>query len=139
MSRDGDVTERRPAGYAGTIVVNIVALWFVNSVPGWEWSFITADFPAVLWALNLSIAFQIAGNALLLFVHPRPVHYLVQAALDVVSLLALVVLVSVFPFAFAGPGNLIARIVLFTAIFGTVVSAIVNALRTIGALFGRSR
>lgn len=138
MNNAREDSERRPAGYAGTVVVNIAALWFVNAIPGWEWPFITADFPAVLWALNLSIAFQIAGNALLLFFHPRPVHYLIQAALDVVSLLALVVLVTVFPFAFADPGNLVTRILLFVAIFGTVVGAVVHVLKTVGAIFGRS-
>jgi hypothetical protein len=137
MRIDRDDPERRPAAYVGTIVANIVFLWFVNSVAGWDWRFITDDFPAVLWAIYLSIGFQIAGNALLLFFHPRFLHHTIQALLDVVSLLALIVLVTVFPFDFAGAGDLIAKVVLSVAIGGTVIGTVVNLLKAIGAVFGR--
>lgn len=143
MSWEQDERERRPAAYVGAIAANIIMIWVVNAIPGWNWQFITEDFTAVLWALNLSLSVQIAGNALLLFVHPRLLHYVAQAAFNVVSLLALVITVTVFPFDFSGlmgeTGDLVARIVLYVAIGGTGIALVVNALKAVGSLFGAGR
>ena len=140
MSTREDDGERRPAAYIAGAVVNIVMLWFVNAIPGWGWQFITTDFPAVLWALNLSLGVQIAGNALLVFIHPRPVHYLVQVLFNAVSILALVIMVTVYPFdlssVLAGPVDMIARIVLYVALGATILAAVVNAVKVLGSFFG---
>ncbi len=48
MGRHGDPGGHRPAAYVAAIVANIVIVWVVNAIPGWEWPFVTADFPAVL-------------------------------------------------------------------------------------------
>lgn len=139
-SSHGEPSQRRPAAYAAAIVANIVMVWVVNAIPGWNWPFITADFPAVLWAANLSLGMQIAGNALLLFLHPRFVHHLVQAVLNAVSLLALIIVVTVYPFDFnsvlADAGDTVARVILYVAIGGTVIGILVNAFQAIGSLLG---
>lgn len=133
-------SKRRPAAYVGAIVANIVMVWVVNAIPGWEWPFVTTDFPAVLWAVNLSLGMQIAGNALLVFYHPRFLHHLVQAVLNAVSLLALIIVVTVYPFDFTtviGDGaNTVARVLLYVALGGTAIAILVNALQALGSLFG---
>lgn len=140
MAEHRDGSQRRPAAYVAAIVANIIMVWIVNAIPGWNWSFVTADFPAVLWAMNLSLGMQIAGNALLLFFHPRFVHHLVQALLNTVSLLAVIILVTVYPFdftaVFGDGGNTIGRVFLYVALAGTAIGILTHAFQAIGSLFG---
>ncbi|MFP4113847.1 MAG: hypothetical protein ACOC0E_03575 [Spirochaetota bacterium] len=143
MSEERRDSDRTPASYISTIVVNIAMLWFVNAIPGWDWRFITGDFPAVLWAMNLSIGAHIAGNALLLLFHPRFLHYAVQAIMETVSLLALIIVVTVYPFDFAAVlwrgADVLARVVLYVGIGGTIIAIIVHSLRAVGAFFGSTK
>lgn len=136
--RDRDSDERKPSAYIGSIIGALIALWIVNSIPGWSWRFITSDFPAILWAANLSLGVQIAANALLVFLHPRFLHYFGQAVMNAAALLSLVITVTVFPFNFDAvfvPGDTIVRIVLIVACVGTGIALIVNALKTFGSFF----
>jgi hypothetical protein len=142
MQEERTDPERRPSAYVAGAIVNIVMLWLVNAIPGWDWRFITGDFPAVLWALNLSIGMQIAGNALLLFLHPRLLHHLVQAVMQVASLLAVVVMVTVYPFAFDevlfNGADVVVRVLLYVGIGGTVIGIIVHGIKAVGSLFARA-
>lgn len=137
MSERRAEKDRSVGTYIAGVVANAIVLFLVNKVPDWNLPFITDGYPAVLWAMNLSILVQIGGNALLIFVHPRFLHYLAQTVFNVVSLLAIIVLVAVFPLDFsflAGVINTIARIALIIGAVATGISAIVNLFRTVGSL-----
>lgn len=136
MTTGGDERERTPAAYSGSAVAGIILIWLFNAIPGWELRFITDDVTAVLWAINLSLGVQLAGNLLLLFVHPRFLHHLVQVLFAAVSLLALVIILTVYPFRFEGVVAQAVPIVLYVAIGGTVIGGIVHALKAIGSFFG---
>ena len=135
-------SERTAGAYIGSIVALAIMLFVANRIPSWDWRFITDDYPAVLWALNLSILVQLAGNAILVFVHPRFLHYLAQTVFNIVSLLALVILTSVFPIDFSylvgNAGNTALRIVLIIATVGTGIGVVVNLFKTIGSLVRRA-
>jgi hypothetical protein len=125
------------ASYIAGVVANAVILFLVNKAPDWNLRFLTDGYIAVLWVLNFSILVQLAGNAVLIFVHPRFLHYLAQTIFNVVSVLAIIILVAVFPFdfSFINPViNTLTRIALIIGGVGSGISAIVNLFRTVGSL-----
>lgn len=140
MAEERTEKNRSVGSYVVAVVANAVVLWLVNKAPDWNLRFLTDSYPAVLWALNLSILVQLVGNAFLVFFHPRFFHYFAQAVFNVVTVLATVILVSVYPLDFsflAGIIDTIVRIVLIIAAVGAAISAIVNLFRAIGSLVGR--
>ena len=62
--------DRSVGSYIASVIGNAIVLFLVNKVPEWDLRFITDGYTAVLWAMNLSLIVQIAGNALLVFFHP---------------------------------------------------------------------
>ncbi|MFW6260671.1 MAG: hypothetical protein ACOC6J_03725 [Spirochaetota bacterium] len=77
---------------------------------------------------------------MLVFYHPRFLHHLVQVVLNAVSLLALIIVVTVYPFDFTtvlGDGaNTVARVLLYVALGGTGIAILVNGLQALGSLVG---
>ena len=47
--------------YIGGIIGNAILLIILNLLPNWNLSFITEEFPDVLWAINFSLGVQIFG------------------------------------------------------------------------------
>ena len=129
----------RMSDYIFSVIFNIAFLVVVNKVPDWNLRFITNSFPDILWAVNTSLAVSLAGNLILIFFHPRFLHYWLNAVFAVFGILALSVILSVFPFDFSQVVaewlNILARIVLIVGIVGSVVSIVVNVVKAIGALF----
>jgi len=141
MAENREASKRTAGSYIAAVVANAVILFLVNKAQDWNLRFLTDSYPAVLWALNVSLLVQIAGNALLLFFHPRFLHYLGQTIFNVVTLLATIILASVFPFDFsflAGVLNTIARIALIIAAVATAISVVVNLMKAVGSLISRA-
>ena len=130
---------KRLADYIAAVIFNIACLVVVNKVPDWNIAFITDAFPDVLWAVNTSIAVSIAGNLILIFFHPRFLHYLLNAVFAVFGILACSVLLSVFPFEFADLVgewlNILVRIVLIVGIVGSAIATVVNLVKAVIAAF----
>ena len=132
--------DRSVGSYIAGVVANAIVLFLVNKVPDWNLPFITSGYPAILWAMNLSILVQIGGNAFLIFVHPRFLHYLAQTVFNLFSLLAIIILVAVFPFDFAflsGMINPIVRIALIVGAAATGITGVVSLFRAVGSLLPR--
>lgn len=128
-------SERSIGAYVGAIVANGILLFVVNKVPSWNLGFITGEYPAVLWAMNLSLLVQIGGSFALIFFHPRLLHHLANVVFNGFSLLALVIVLTVFPISFAAQwGNTVARVVLIVAIVGTSIGAVTHVFKAIGGL-----
>ena len=133
--------DRSVGSYIASVIGNAIVLFLVNKVPEWDLRFITDGYTAVLWAMNLSLIVQIAGNALLVFFHPRFLHYLGQTVFSAVSLLSIIILAAVFPFDFAyvaGVLNTLVRIALIVGAVGTGISIVVNLFRAVGSLLRRN-
>lgn len=122
-------TRGRRAGYAGSVVVNLILLWLINGWPGWDAvPFLTASTVLVIGAVNASIIARIVADAVNLVLDlPR-----VRALGDIVSigfgLYALLRIWQVFPLDVTDGCELVARIVLVLGIAGSAVG-IVEALR----------
>lgn len=141
MEDRGRDSGRSVGAYIAAVVANAIVLWLVNTAPNWDLPFLTNGYPAVLWAVNLSILVQIVGNALLVFVHPPFLHYLGKAAFNAVSVLAMVVLVAVYPLDFsflAAFVDTLVRIALIVGAVGTALAAVVNVFRAVGSLVRRA-
>ena len=56
-------TASRRAGYAVAVAINAAMLWLIHVWPGWDaLPFLTADFEAVLWLVDVSLVVTIVVN-----------------------------------------------------------------------------
>ena len=137
--RSDRAPRRRMSDYIFAVIFNIVFLVVVNRVPNWNIRFITDSFPDILWAVNTSLAVSLAGNLILIFFHPRFLHYLFNAVFAAFGVLAASVILSVFPFEFedlVGEWlNILVRIALIIGIVGSAVSVVVNIVKAVGSVF----
>ena len=108
-----------------------------NNLLRWSVPFITEGFADVLWAINLSLAASIVGNALFLASDPRWFRRAVQIVLNLFGLLSAYMLYRVFPFDFGpGPWELSVRLFLGVITVGTTIGTIAEL---IGLLAGRDQ
>ena len=146
-------------GYLIAVAVSIVLLYVLNNllnlyvpwIPGdysrffWnilnnvynhvEISFLSKALTQCLWAINLSLAFSIIGNFVLVLYRPRWFHHLVQASLRGLAILATYVVYYIFPFKFESSAvNTAIRIVLIIIMIGLAAFMISSLVRSIGAL-----
>lgn len=120
------------------IVVNIVGFAFVNSLPFWQrWTMgvVLDSWTEILWAANLSIAVQIAGNLLLIVYRPARLHALTQALFAAVNVVSITVFWQVFPLDFSqfvvAWLNRVLRLGLILAAVGTAIGGIVHLVRMV--------
>jgi hypothetical protein len=118
-----------------------ILLWVLYQLPRWNIPVITDAYPAILWAVTLSLTVQIVFYVVLVLFHPLWLHYLGQVAFSVFSVIALSVVIEVFPFDFSDlvdPWlNTALRIFLIVILVGTVISGVVNLVRFLRALAHR--
>jgi len=127
------------SGYIASAVFNAVFLWVMNQLPLWKPFFLLDSYADVLWAINMSLTVQLVLNLVLIFFHPLFFHYLIQTVFNLVSIVALVWIIRVFPVDFSSrPGewlNLVFRIVLYVALLGTAIGGITNLVHFFRSLF----
>ncbi len=127
------------SSYIASAVFSGVFLWVMNQLPVWKPWFLLDSYSEVLWAINMSLTVQIVLNLVLIFFHPLFFHYLIQTVFNLVSIVALVWIIRIFPVDFsAGPGdwlNLVFRIVLIVALVGTTIGGITNLVHFFRTLF----
>ena len=123
----------RKAGYLAAIVVNAILWVVVNVRPGWrEAPFLTEGFVDVVWLINLSLLAGVAVNAVYLFFDPAWFTSIGQIGVSVIGLVASLRALTVFPFdfsAYAFDWALVARVLLYIGVFGSIVSIIVELVR----------
>jgi hypothetical protein len=140
QERSAMMPRRRMSDYIFSVIFDIAFLVVVNKVTDWNIVFITASFPDILWAVNTSLAVSLAGNLVLIFFHPRFLHYLFNAVFAAFAVLATSIIISVFPFDFSQVAgdwlNIVVRIALIVALVGSAISVVVNIVKAVGALFG---
>jgi hypothetical protein len=82
------------SGY-GTFITNAVNALITFRIP-----FVTEAFLSCLWAVNLALTAGIIGSFVLLLYRPKWFHHLVQVILAALTVLAVYIVYSVFPFSF---------------------------------------
>jgi len=122
----------RRAGYIVAIIVNVILLIILNNLLEWGVPFLTYSFVACLWAINLSLAVSIVGNALLLVYDARWFRHIIQIVLNVFALAAICTVYVVFPFAFPlAIWALLAKFILIIIIVAIVVGVIVEIVKLV--------
>jgi hypothetical protein len=91
----------RNGEYIGNIIFNLLFLWIVNNVQGWDLGFIKDNFSVVVWILNVNILIQIAGNVLMLLSGLPIIRYLTLIITESASFVAQIVLFYIYPFDFS--------------------------------------
>jgi hypothetical protein len=128
-----------PGGYVASAVMNAIMLWVMNQLPVWKPFFLLDTYSDVLWAINMSLIVQIILNLVLIFFHPLFFHHLIQTVFSLVSIIALLWIVQVFPLDFSSRlgdwFNILFRVVLIVALVGTLIGGITHFVKFIQALF----
>jgi len=132
MERPDDANK---GSYIGGMIASLVMVWVVNSIPGWNLFFITAEFAAIVKILTTIFFLQAGGYVFLLFYGKLFMHFIIRIAQDSIGIWGLSILIRQFPFDFSTIGpewlNLGFKILLGVGIFGTVVSIISNTVKLI--------
>jgi len=128
--------EKKTSDLVASVVFNVIFLVFVNTIPLWQQStrgVILETWSSVLWAMNLSIGTQIAGNLFLLFYRPRWLSELLRAVNAATGLLSIIVFFIVFPLDFSkvvGPWlNTLGKILCMLGMAGSLIGFIVQIVR----------
>ena len=121
------------AGYIISAIITIVFLLVMNKIPDWNFSFVLPTYRDALWAINLSLGVQIALYVILTFYHPPLFHNAAQVAFSAVTIIAIGVILTVFPVDFTrSPGpwlNTMFRVACIVGIAGSAVSIVVHTVR----------
>lgn len=125
----------RQTGYAIAAGLNAVMLWVVSQLLEWGWpTFLTADFEEVLPIIQLSFVASIAANLAHMFYDPPWFKSAGQVVVSAIGLVAVLRILSVFPFDFTGydlPWITISRAILWIAVFGTSIGVIAESAKLI--------
>jgi hypothetical protein len=93
-----------------------------------------------LWAVNITLSFSIMGNFFLLIYRPRWFHYLVQAVLYGLGIVAVYVVYAIYPFIFESVKiNNGIKAALITGMAGLATALIIAFIRFIRAITHQTR
>lgn len=130
-----NILKKRKSDYIGAVVINIIILYLINKVPGWNFKFIKDGFTAVLWVMNINFVLQIAGNLCLVIYSERWFRNLVNLLLHTIGFVMFISLYIMYPFSFANAGvawlDKIIRILLFISIIIAGLHSITYAFKLI--------
>lgn len=96
--------EKKALDFVGSIIGNIIGLALVNSYFLWKpltHGIVLDTWTEALWAANVSLVVQIAGNLILAFYHPARLYFFIQAIFSAAELLSVIVFYIVFPLDFS--------------------------------------
>lgn len=124
----------RKSEFLGSIFGNFIALLVVNAAPGYFPGFFTDSYPAALWVMNTVLVITIFVTAILLVFSPKWFYLLAQAAMNAISVVSIVVLVSLFPFNIPFGLSTVVRFALTILAVIVAITAIVYLARAIVAL-----
>ncbi|OQA53317.1 MAG: hypothetical protein BWY43_00088 [candidate division WS2 bacterium ADurb.Bin280] len=123
----------RTGDYIIEILVNIILISIFSRLVQW-FSFISDSFFAVLPLFYISFSITIMVNIILIIIPEIRIRHILKTLTSVVSLIVLISLYYIFPFdftAYSGNWEIIARIIILLAVFGTSIATVVELIATI--------
>jgi len=130
--------EKKTAEFIGAIIGAVIGMTFVNSVLFWRQytdGVILKSWADILWAANLSMMVQILGNFVLAFYRPARLYWLLQGIIAIAGLISVIVFFNVFPLDFSQVGagwlNILTKVAMIAAMFGTSIGILVYLVRTV--------
>lgn len=128
----------RRLGYVVTIIVNVVVLYIASNIVAWGWfSWLTADFDEVVPYISISILASIVVNALYVVYDGAWFKSIGETITLVLTLIANVQLLRVFPFDFSAyqwNWDAIVRVVLILATIGMIAGIIAQLATLVRAI-----
>jgi hypothetical protein len=138
----GRSAQQRRFGYVVAALVNALLLYLVNVWPGWQAvPFLTDGVNDVLAVVNLSLTAGVVVNLVYLVYDPAWVTAAGQVVLSAIALAVAIRLLQVFPFdfsAYAVDWELVTRVVLGFAVFGSAVGVVASVVRLVRAVVTRA-
>lgn len=110
--------------YIGNIIANLIFLWILSMVPGWDLDFLKDNYMMVLLILKINCIVQIAGNFILLFLPSRLLNLLLRIVLELVGVVPLIMMIYIYPFDFTGKWNWLDKALPVLFIIGLAIAAI---------------
>lgn len=90
----------RVAGHLAVAIIFIGLMYLFNHLIEWQAMSITADWTKVLPYLNVGLGVGILAHLIFVFYDPRKFLSIVQIVIDIVSMIVLYQLYSIYPFQF---------------------------------------
>lgn len=119
--------------YVISIIVNVIILYIANNLLAWHVSFITDNWTAPLWILNISIVLTIISSLIFLFYDKNWLKGSLRTIINLVSVVFLITFYTVFPLDVSSGWASIIKILLIIGIVGTVFATLVE----FGRIFAR--
>jgi len=123
---------RKKSDFGGAIVINLIVLYLINKIPGWNLCFITDGFQALLWIINLNLVIKIAGNIILLIHDQRVVYRFIQLVFHVAEFVTLLSVYYIYPFQFSVCYHHWVDVLIK---LGLIISLIITGISVIGLFF----
>lgn len=124
--------EKKTAELTASVVGNAICAVLFNTVPLWRQythGVVLDDFVRVLWAVNLSLLVQIAGNLSMIFYRPPRFAAAAQILGTAAAFMSIIVFFVVFPLDFSVVGaawaNSLLKIALIAGMAGAALGLIV--------------
>jgi hypothetical protein len=113
------------------IVANLIIFYIVNNLLTWNVPYLTSEWTAVLWILNISIIYNLAVDIVMLLFYKGWLRAALKLIGNVISILVMLTFWFIYPLDFSSLsfGNtldLIVRILIILGIVGTAIGAIVE-------------
>lgn len=87
--------------YISNIIFNLIILYVLSRVPGWDLPFLKDHYMVVLTVLMINCGVQAVGNLLMLLLSMRITMYLIKILLEAASVAVSFVLYYLYPFNFS--------------------------------------
>ena len=141
IKKPADQSSKKIAGYIGAIVVNAILLYIFNNLYRWGLPFLTSNYNEVLSIIRISLSVTIAANFIFLFYNPKWFEALLKIGLNVIALIVIQRIWTVYSFDFSGVGFNIdfwVKLGLLLAAADVIIALIVEIVRFILAFARRS-
>lgn len=112
--------------YIGVIIASSVFIYLLNNIQNYNFSFITDGFYTCVWLFNLPLSITVLANALFIFYHEEWFRNLNKIIINVLNLIALFILFTIFPFNLSHSYQLVVQVFFILLIISACISAILN-------------
>jgi hypothetical protein len=90
----------RKTGYIFGILGNLLFLWILEMVPGWNLDWLINGYMIILTILQINCLLHIAGNIVMLIFDSIFIRHLVKIIFDTVAIVILVLIYYLYPVDF---------------------------------------
>jgi hypothetical protein len=122
-------SDYKKSEYIAAIIFNLIFIYIANNLLDWDVPFLTSDFTAVLWLINISLVLTIIFNIVFLAFNSARVRALLKMFLNMISFFVALTFYFIYPLDFSSVSygdtlDLVAKILIIIGIVGSVIGTI---------------